>query len=105
MHGCHLFGGPGLNVRAVCCREQALKAFKGGCISLEERAAVDLECEAMLQRVRDTAAALDAELPDDVQLLCAPPVATYHINLSGAGSCMMLCLQAPGAYAAARHKG
>ena len=44
---------------------------------------MDLECEATLQRIRDTAAALDAELPDDVQLLCQRPVATYHINLSG----------------------
>ena len=73
----------------MCCREQALKAFKGGCISLEERASVDLECEAMLQRVRDIAAASDAALPDDVQLLCMPPVATYHINLSGTESCVI----------------
>ncbi|CAL5224169.1 g6809 [Coccomyxa viridis] len=67
---------------SLSLKEQALKAFKGGCISLEERASVDLECEAMLQRVRDIAAASDAALPDDVQLLCMPPVATYHINLS-----------------------
>ena len=73
----------------MCCREQALKAFKGGCISLEERASVDMECEAMLQRMRDIAAASDAELPVDVQLLCMPPVATYHVNLSGTKSFMM----------------
>ena len=44
---------------------------------------MDLECEATLQRIRDIAAALDAELPDDVQLLRQRPVVTYHINLSG----------------------
>lgn len=44
---------------------------------------MDLSCDAVLQRIRDMAAAADAELPGDVQLLCRPPVATYHINLSG----------------------
>lgn len=72
-------------------REQALKAFKTGCISLEERASVDLECEATLQRIREVASAVDAELPDDVQLLCKPPVTTYHINLSGQTPSLVMC--------------
>ena len=50
---------------------------------------MDLECEAILQRIRDIAAASDAALPDDVQLLCMPPVATYHVNLSGTESCVI----------------
>lgn len=104
VHHCQMMGTLVLSIRGACCREQALKAFKGGCISLEERALVDLECEAMLQGIRDTAAALDAELPANVQLLCTPPVATYHINLSGAGSCMMSSLQRRQAQTAARHK-
>jgi len=75
----------------ILCREQALKAFKTGCISLEERASVDLECEATLQRIRDIASAVDAELPDDVQLLCKPPVTPYHINLSGQTPSSLIC--------------
>ena len=68
---------------AVVRREQALKAFKAGCISLVERASVDESCDAALQRIRSEAAAVHAQLPDDVQLICRPPVASYHINLSG----------------------
>ena len=68
---------------AVVRREQALKAFKAGCISLAERASVDESCDAALQRIRSEAAAVHAQLPDDVQLICRPPVASYHINLSG----------------------
>ena len=68
---------------AVLRREQALKAFKAGCISLEERASVDESCDAALQRIRSVAATVHAQLPDDVQLICRPPVASYHINLSG----------------------
>ena len=64
-------------------REQALKAFKVGCISLEERASVDRSCDAVLQRIRSVAASMHVQLPDDVQLICRPPVTSYHINLSG----------------------
>ena len=65
------------------CREQALKAFKAGRISLEERAGIDAACDATLQRIREAASAADAQLPDDVQLICKPAVATYHVNFSG----------------------
>ena len=68
---------------AVLRREQALKAFKAGSITLEERASVDESCDAALQRIRGMAVAVHAQLPDDVQLICRPPVASYHINLSG----------------------
>ena len=68
---------------AALRREQALKAFKAGCISLEERASVDESCDTALQRIRSMAAAVHAQLPDDVRLMCRPPVASYHINLSG----------------------
>lgn len=67
----------------MVCREQALKAFKAGCISLVERASIDDSCDAALQGIRSEAAAVHAQLPDDVQLICRPPVASYHINLSG----------------------
>ena len=74
---------------AASRREQALKAFKAGCISLEERASVDESCDAALQRIRGAAAAVHAQLPDDVQLICRPPVASYHINLSGLRSALL----------------
>ena len=72
-----------LSILTATRREQALKAFKAGCISLEERASVDESCDAALQRIISVAAAVRAQLPDDLQLVCRPPVASYHINLSG----------------------
>ncbi len=64
-------------------REQALKAFKDGCISLEERAGMDAACDSILQCIRGAATAVDVQLHVDMQLICRPAVATYHVNFSG----------------------
>jgi arginine decarboxylase-like protein len=63
-------------------REEALRAFKLGVLSLEERAAVDLLFDATCNRILHLAAAAQLPLPEALQPSTRPHSATYHVNLS-----------------------
>ena len=72
------------------CREEALRAFKLGVLSLEERASVDLLFDATCQRILDLSAAANLPLPEALQPSTRPHSATYHINLSSVISLPLL---------------
>lgn len=63
-------------------REEALRAFKLGVLSLGERARIDSLFEATCDRILDLAAAGQLPLPEALQPSTRPHSATYHINLS-----------------------
>ena len=63
---------------------QAVRAFKLGVLSLEERAAVDLMFDATCQRIAEVAAGADLPLPDALRPDAAPHTQMYHVNMSGA---------------------
>ena len=67
-----------------CAREEALRAFKLGVLSLPERAAVDALFDATCDRILALAAANGLPLPEALQPGTRPHAATYHINLSSA---------------------
>ncbi|EIE21904.1 arginine decarboxylase [Coccomyxa subellipsoidea C-169] len=67
---------------AVYFKEEALRAFKLGVLSLEERAAVDLLFDATCNRILLLAAAAKLPLPEALQPSTRPHSATYHVNLS-----------------------
>ncbi|KAK9830421.1 hypothetical protein WJX72_011676 [[Myrmecia] bisecta] len=67
---------------AVYFKEEALRAFKLGVLSLEERAQVDILFDATCQRILDVAAAALLPLPEALQPDTRPHSATYHVNLS-----------------------
>ena len=67
-------------------REEALRAFKLGVLSLEERAAVDLLFDSACNRILHLAAAAQLPLPEALQPSTRPHSATYHVNLSSACS-------------------
>lgn len=63
-------------------REEALRAFKLGVLSLEERAMVDMLFDATCNRILHMAAAAKLPLPEALQPSTRPHSATYHVNLS-----------------------
>ena len=72
-----------LQVHACCCRDEALRAFKLGILSLGERAEVDTLFEATCARIHDTAAGARLQLPDALRPCGLPLSAMYHVNFSG----------------------
>ena len=75
------------------CREEALRAFKLGVLSLSERAAADALFDATCGRVLQLAAAHGLPLPEALQPGTRPHAATYHINLSSAPPALRPCPQ------------
>ncbi|BDA46967.1 Biosynthetic arginine decarboxylase [Coccomyxa sp. Obi] len=67
---------------AVYFKEEALRAFKLGVLSLEERATVDMLFDATCNRILHLAAAAKLPLPEALQPSTRPHSATYHVNLS-----------------------
>lgn len=64
-------------------RDEALRAFKLGILSLGERAEVDTLFEATCARIHDTAAGAGLQLPDALRPCGLPLSAMYHVNFSG----------------------
>lgn len=85
-----------LTAGTMCGREEALRAFKLGVLSLEERATVDLLFDATCNRILYLAAAASVPLPEALQPSTRPHSATYHVNLSSAQPPLPLLLSLPG---------
>ncbi|KFM25670.1 Biosynthetic arginine decarboxylase [Auxenochlorella protothecoides] len=63
-------------------KEDALRAFKLGVLSLVERARVDVMFDATCDRIRTLAGEHSLPLPDALQPTAVPGVRLYHVNLS-----------------------
>lgn len=65
------------------CREEALRAFKLGVLSLRERAEIDRLFDQVCLQVMELAAKSGLPLPKPLQPETRPHSHIYHINLSG----------------------
>ncbi|KAI3425248.1 hypothetical protein D9Q98_009016 [Chlorella vulgaris] len=63
-------------------KDEAVRAFKLGVLSLEERAQVDTMFDATCARIRQVAQANDLALPDALRPDAVPHSKMYHVNMS-----------------------
>ncbi|GAB4817650.1 hypothetical protein N2152v2_004696 [Parachlorella kessleri] len=68
---------------AVYFKDEALRAFKLGVLSLEERAEIETMYDATCQKIRETAETYKLAVPESLRPTTLPgPKNMYHINLS-----------------------
>jgi arginine decarboxylase len=65
-------------------REEALRAFKLGVLSLNERAQLEILFDATCARICHLAASVGTFLPEGLQQSGRPAANVYHANFSGA---------------------
>ncbi|PRW33729.1 arginine decarboxylase [Chlorella sorokiniana] len=63
-------------------KDEGVRAFKLGVLSLEERAQVDMMFDAACERIREVAREADLPLPDALRPDAVPHTKMYHVNLS-----------------------
>lgn len=67
----------------ITCREEALRAFKLGVLSLKERAQIDQLFDSICAQICFLGEAADIPLPKPLQPETRPHPLTYHVNMSG----------------------
>lgn len=65
------------------CREEALRAFKLGVLSLQERAKIDQLFDTICDKICELGEDAKILLPKPLQPETRPHSLMYHVNLSG----------------------